>query len=81
MDTHTLLDEYKETKDCLYKGEHYSVRDNGAVFRHAQNPSKPRKLDNQWTFGKKNTTTGYMTIGNHRIHIIVATTDPTTCDG
>ena len=73
MDTHTLLDEYKETKDCLYKGEHYSVRDNGAVLRHAQNPSKPRKLDNQWTFGKKNTTTGYMTIGNHRIHIIVAT--------
>ena len=47
MDTHSLLDEYKETKDCLYKGEHYSVRDNGAVFRHAQNPSKPRKHDNR----------------------------------
>lgn len=73
MDIDSILNDYTETKDCLYKGEHYSVRDNGAVFRHAQNSSKPRKLDGQWTFGKKNEATGYMNIGSHRVHIIVAT--------
>ena len=25
--------DYSETKECDYKGEHYLVRDNGAVFR------------------------------------------------
>lgn len=69
----SILDDYTETKDCWYKEEHYSVRDNGAVFRHAQNLSKPRKLDGQWTFGKKNEKTGYMAVGGHRVHIIVAT--------
>lgn len=64
---------YTEVKDCIYKDEHYSVRDNGAVFRQAKDISKPRKLDKQWLFGTKNEKTGYMTIGTHRVHIIVAT--------
>lgn len=67
------IDIYTEVKDCTYKDEHYSVRDNGAVFRHAKNGHKPRKLDEQWLFGTKNEKTGYMTIGGHRVHIIVAT--------
>ena len=28
------VEENNETKDCIYKDEHYSVRDNGAVMRH-----------------------------------------------
>ena len=35
--------------------------------------SRPRKLDNVWTFGEKNERTGYMTVGTARVHIIVAT--------
>ncbi|MBO4481038.1 MAG: HNH endonuclease, partial [Bacteroidales bacterium] len=31
-----------------------------------------RKDDNVWTFGKKDESTGYMKIGQHRVHIIVA---------
>ncbi|MDE5638750.1 MAG: HNH endonuclease [Odoribacter sp.] len=69
-----LLYTFTEQKECTYKGEHYSVRDNGAVYRHTPPSSlKSRPLDNVWTFGRKNEKTGYMTIGSHRIHIIVAT--------
>ena len=28
----SLLDSYSEVRECDYKGEHYSVRDNGAVM-------------------------------------------------
>jgi hypothetical protein len=28
------LDDYNEVRECVYKNEHYSVRDNGAVMRH-----------------------------------------------
>ena len=31
-----LLNDYKDIKDCVYKGEHYSVRDNGAVLRYSR---------------------------------------------
>lgn len=69
-----LLDTFCEQKECEYKGECYSVRDNGAVYRHTPSSNlKSRPLDNFWTFGKKNVKTGYMTIGSHRVHIIVAT--------
>lgn len=44
---------YKEERVVTYKGERYSVRDNGAILRHALMPSMPRKLDETWTFGKK----------------------------
>lgn len=37
-----LLNDFKETKTCTYKGERYSVRDNGAVLRHARE-GKDRK--------------------------------------
>ncbi|MDE6651369.1 MAG: HNH endonuclease [Paramuribaculum sp.] len=69
-----LLDAFCEQKECEYKDEYYSVRDNGAVYRHTPSSSlKSRPLDNFWTFGKKNVKTGYMTIGSHRVHLIVAT--------
>ena len=73
MEDNEKINTYADVKDCIYKDEHYSVRDNGAVFRHAKNPAKPRVLDEQWLFGTKNEKTGYMTVGGHRVHIIVAT--------
>ena len=68
-----LINKFTEEKVCEYKGETYSVRDNGAVKRHSREGKKLRKDDNVWTFGKKNNTNGYMYIGLHRVHIIVAT--------
>lgn len=59
-------------KECEYKGELYSVRDNGAVRRHPREGKRLRKDDDVWTFGKKNDSNGYMYIGCHRVHIIVA---------
>lgn len=66
------IDEFIEEKECDYKGEHYSVRDNGAIMRHANNERK-RPNDEKWTFGKKDNTNGYMLFGGERVHIIVAT--------
>ncbi|MBD5099835.1 MAG: HNH endonuclease [Clostridiales bacterium] len=67
------IDEYTQEKDCIYKQEHYSVRDNGAVLRHNPKGQNPRPLDNQWTFGKLNEKTGYLGIASVPIHRIVAT--------
>jgi hypothetical protein len=66
------LNDYNIEKECVYKGERYSVRDNGAVLRHAHDGKSVRKYDNQWTFGKPNDKTGYMEIASVRVHRIVA---------
>ncbi|ANH83160.1 HNH endonuclease [Niabella ginsenosidivorans] len=68
-----LLETYNGIFECHYKNEHYSVRDNGAVLRHAPNNNRTRPTDNKWTFGKLNTKTGYLEIASVRIHRIVAT--------
>jgi hypothetical protein len=71
-----MINDYNEIKECVYKNEHYSVRDNGAIMRHPREGKKVRKDDSFWTFGIKNWQTGYMHFGNisgHRVHIIVAT--------
>lgn len=65
--------DYKEERSCMFKGEEYLVRDNGAVLRKTQPQGKPRKLDNLWTFGKLNSKTGYLEIASVRVHSIVAT--------
>ena len=67
------LNDYVEVRDCDYKGEHYSVRDNGAILRHPRVEGRIRRNDNVWTFGKQDRKTAYMLLGTHRIHIIVAT--------
>lgn len=67
-----LINNYTKEEAITYKGERYSVRDNGAIMRHSLPDSKPRKLDNTWTFGKKDKQTGYMMYGRHRVHIIIA---------
>ena len=66
------IDDYKEVKDCIYKDEHYSARDNGSVMRHSREGKRIRKDDNVWTFGKPNEKTGYMEIAGQRVHRIVA---------
>lgn len=67
------IDDYKEEKSCVYNGETYLVRDNGAVMRKARPNQRKRKLDGEWTFGKLNKNTGYLEISSVRIHRIVAT--------
>ena len=68
-----LLETYNGVQECHYKKEHYSVRDNGAVLRHAPYNKRTRPTDNKWTFGKLNSRTGYLEIASVRIHRIVAT--------
>lgn len=64
--------DYQVVRDCDYKGRHYSVRDNGSVYRHPNGPINS-KWDGVWTFGKQDTHNGYMFIGSERVHRIVAT--------
>jgi hypothetical protein len=63
---------YIVEKNCFYKDEHYSVRDNGTIYRHSREGKKIRSLDCQWTLGKFNLKTGYMEISGERVHRIVA---------
>ncbi len=72
MDNISMLNVYSEIKTCVYKGELYSVRDNGSIFRHVRMGKRKRKDDDVWTFGKPNVRTGYMEIGSERVHRIVA---------
>jgi len=58
---------------CSYRGEDYSVRDNGAVFRRTRNGTRKRPLDEIWTFGTLSQVSGYTMINTHRVHQIVAT--------
>lgn len=69
-----MLNDFERESECTYKGETYSVRDNGAVLRHPRIGHKPRPMDNVWTFGKYNAKTGYAEIVGERVHRIVATT-------
>jgi hypothetical protein len=67
------VNEFNQEKECIYKGERYSVRDNGAVFRHQPIGKRARANDNQWTFGKETSANPYLHISNIQIHRIVAT--------
>lgn len=68
-----LLSTYSEVRECDFKERHYSVRDNGAIYRHPKESSRASKLDNIWTFGTKDERTGYLLHGGVRVHQIVAT--------
>ena len=65
-----INENYTETKECDYEGEHYSVRNNGAVMRHPKN-GRTRANDNRWTFGSPDKE-GYPVIAGTRVHRIVA---------
>lgn len=62
-----------EIKECDYKCEHYSAREDGMIMRHHRNGMNKRKLDDVWTFGNQNATNRYMYFGGERVHRIVAT--------
>lgn len=62
-----------EVKECDYKREHYSAREDGFVMRHSRTGMRKRKLDDVWTSGVLNASNGYLFIGTARVHIIVAT--------
>ena len=68
-----MINDFENEMECTYKGETYSVRDNGAIMRHAPIGSKPRPTDNIWTFGKYDAKTGYAKIAGEVVHRIVAT--------
>ncbi|MBV8389673.1 MAG: HNH endonuclease [Mucilaginibacter sp.] len=67
------VNHFEKESECSYKGECYSVRDNGAILRYPLDGKRPRPSDNNWTFGKLNSKTGYLEIASVRIHRIVAT--------
>lgn len=62
---------FTEERVCEYKGRRYYVRDNGAVYRQCKEDGIRRKWDEEWTFGKFDPKTGYMLIGQERVHRIV----------
>lgn len=66
------INDFTQEKSCVYKGENYLVRDNGAVKRLQREGKTKRKLDDIWTFGFSNET-GYLFIASVQVHRIVAT--------
>ena len=67
------LNDFGREIQCVYEGERFSVRDNGAVLRHPREGKRARSNDNQWTFGKDNSSNPYLHISSIRVHRIVAT--------
>lgn len=63
---------YDEVKNCVYKGEQYQVRNNGAIVRLTPKGKKARQKDGKWTFGET-ITNGYACFCGERVHRIVAT--------
>jgi len=66
------INDFSQEKLCIYKAERYSVRDNGAVFRHQPEGKRARINNNTWTFGKVGDK-GYLYIAGVQVHRIVAT--------
>ena len=60
-------------KECIYRNEHYSAREDGMIMRHHRNGMRKRKLDEKWTLGTPNQQTGYLDFCGERVHRIVAT--------
>ena len=71
---------FDQEKECVFKDEQYSVRNNGAILRHPKD-GRHSKLDNEWTFGKQDKDSGYMLLGQVRVHHVVATAFIGECPG
>ena len=67
------IDIFEKETEIEYEGNVYSVRDNGAIMRHAPIDRKSRPLDNKWTYGNIDVQKGYMIYGGVPVHRIVAT--------
>ncbi|MBQ3720271.1 MAG: HNH endonuclease [Fibrobacter sp.] len=63
--------EFTCERECIYKGERYRVRDNGAILRMAREGMPIRPKDEKWTFGDK-IEKGYAKFGSESVHRIVA---------
>ena len=68
-----LLNIFETEITCVYRGEKYHVRDNGAIFRCRKENARKRPLDEKWTFGKPCKHKGYMNFSSETVHRIVAT--------
>lgn len=68
-----LLNYYANEVKCVYKGRTYFVRDNGAIYRLCKEDGISRKYDEVWTFGRYDKESGYLLIGQERVHRIVCT--------
>ena len=68
-----LIDSFDREVECCYKGEIYSVRDNGSIKRHCREGKKPRPSDEKWTFGSYDPEDGYAKFCGQAVHRIVAT--------
>ncbi len=66
------LDQYKRQTEIDFRGEKYIVRDNGAVYRRLKPGRRGSSVDEIWTFGRQEESSGYMFISSHLIHRIVA---------
>src|SRR5688500_9170417 len=66
------VNDFSQERQSTNEGERYCVRDNGAVFRYQPEGKRARANDNQWTFGKENSSNPYLHISNIRVHRIVA---------
>ena len=67
-----LLYQYESEVEVVYKDDKYQVRDNGSVYRMRRPGRRRRPLDEKWTFGRQNKQSGYMHLGSHVVHRIVA---------
>ena len=67
------INDYHEERPCIYRGEEYLVRDNGAVLRKSRPGGRRRKYDNVWTLGIVNQQKRYYDIASVPVHRIVAT--------
>lgn len=68
-----MISQFERELDVEYKGEHYLVRDNGAICRLQRANKRRRSLDGQWTFGNPCKRDGYMKICSLGVHRIIAT--------
>lgn len=66
------LDQYLREVGIEFEGENYLVRDNGAVYRKHRFGRRRSTVDDNWTFGTCENVSGYMRIGAHEVHRIVA---------
>jgi len=68
-----LLDQFDHEITCTYKGETFSVRDNGAIFKHLKEGGRQSKWTEIWAFGREDKNRGYLYISIIPVHRIVAT--------
>jgi len=68
-----LIDIFETEKTCIYRGETYHVRDNGAIYRCRVPDKRKRPLDEKWSFGTPCKQKGYMNFSSETVHRIVAT--------